>query len=42
MEGTGMGLYIVSKMIKNNQGKIELESTPGKGSTFKLYFKHKI
>ncbi|MEO7317038.1 MAG: ATP-binding protein [Ginsengibacter sp.] len=42
VEGTGMGLYIVSKMIKNNQGKIELESTPGKGSTFKLYFKHKI
>ncbi|MEP7229300.1 MAG: HAMP domain-containing sensor histidine kinase [Ginsengibacter sp.] len=41
IEGTGMGLYIVSRMIKNNHGKIELESTPGKGSTFKVYFKYK-
>lgn len=41
IEGTGMGLYIVSRMMKNNHGKIELESTPGKGSTFKVYFKYK-
>lgn len=41
IEGTGMGLYIVSRMVKNNHGKIELESTPGKGSTFKVYFKYK-
>lgn len=40
-EGTGMGLYIVSRMLKNNHGKIELESTLGKGSTFKVYFKYK-
>ncbi len=41
IDGTGMGLYIVSRMLKNNHGKIELESTPGKGSTFKVYFKYK-
>ncbi len=41
IEGTGMGLYIVSRMMKNSHGKIELESTPGKGSTFKVYFKNK-
>lgn len=41
IEGTGMGLYIVSRMVKNNHGKIELESTSGKGSTFKVYFKYK-
>lgn len=41
IEGTGMGLYIVSRMMKNSHGKIELESTSGKGSTFKVYFKNK-
>ncbi|HXA02610.1 MAG TPA: CheR family methyltransferase [Cytophagaceae bacterium] len=37
VEGTGIGLYIVKKIIDNAGGKIELESTLDKGSVFKIY-----
>jgi PAS domain S-box-containing protein len=39
VEGSGIGLYIVKRIIENNGGKIEVESEPGKGTTFNLYFK---
>jgi two-component system phosphate regulon sensor histidine kinase PhoR len=39
VEGTGIGLYIVSRMVHAGGGKIEVESTEGKGTTFKIYFK---
>lgn len=39
IKGTGMGLYIVRKMIERNGGSIELESKPGEGSVFRVYFR---
>lgn len=38
-EGKGIGLYIIKKMIEKNGGKIEVESEPGKGSTFIISLK---
>jgi two-component system, chemotaxis family, CheB/CheR fusion protein len=40
VEGSGIGLYLVKKMITNAGGKIEVESELGKGSTFSVYFKN--
>jgi signal transduction histidine kinase len=39
VEGTGIGLYIVKRIIENNGGKIDVESEQGKGTVFKVYFK---
>lgn len=37
-EGTGMGLALVYGAIKGYGGGIDVESTPGQGSCFRLYF----
>ncbi|MCX7987535.1 MAG: ATP-binding protein [Bacteroidales bacterium] len=35
-KGTGMGLLLSKEFIELNNGKISVQSTPGKGSTFKI------
>jgi signal transduction histidine kinase len=39
VEGSGVGLYIVHKLITESGGKIEIDSDLSKGSTFNIYFK---
>lgn len=41
VEGTGIGLYIVKRIVDNNKGSIELESEENEGTTFKVYLRKK-
>lgn len=36
--GTGLGLVIVSQVVREHRGQIEVESSPGTGTTFRLLF----
>ena len=35
-KGTGLGLFIANKVINQHGGKITVDSTPGKGSSFRI------
>lgn len=36
--GSGIGLYIVKKLVERGHGTIEVESAVGKGTTFRMHF----
>jgi PAS domain S-box-containing protein len=37
-KGTGLGLSIVARIVHEHGGRIELDSDPGKGTAFRLWF----
>lgn len=37
IKGTGLGLYIIRRMVDAHQGRIKIESEYGKGTTFYIY-----
>ncbi|QHT70303.1 PAS domain-containing protein [Rhodocytophaga rosea] len=39
VDGSGVGLYIVKRIIENAGGSIEVESQPDKGTIFKVFLK---
>lgn len=41
VEGSGIGLYLVKRIVDNTGGKIEVQSEVGVGSTFRIFLKGK-
>jgi len=39
VEGTGIGLYIIKRIVENSGGKIEVITELGKGSEFRIFLK---
>ncbi len=41
IEGSGLALYLIKKLLEKTGGNIKVDSELGKGATFTLYFKNK-
>ncbi|WP_324673551.1 PAS domain-containing protein [Hymenobacter sp. GOD-10R] len=37
VEGTGVGLYLINRLVEGQEGRIEVESKPGEGTLFRVY-----
>ena len=37
VEGTGMGLYLVNRIVQNHGGRLEVSSVLDEGTTFHIY-----
>ncbi|WP_181304076.1 PAS domain-containing protein [Rufibacter sp. XAAS-G3-1] len=42
VEGSGIGLYMVKRMVDNAGGKIEVDSEKGQGSTFRVFLLQEV
>ena len=38
-DGRGVGLFITKNQVEAMGGSVDVESIPGEGTTFKVYFK---
>src|SRR5207302_6216490 len=36
-KGSGLGLMIVQRIVRDHGGRIDLESVPGRGTTFRIW-----
>ena len=41
-KGTGLGLFIANKIVEQHGGKIDVKSTPGQGSLFRVKIPRKL
>jgi light-regulated signal transduction histidine kinase (bacteriophytochrome) len=42
VEGSGIGLFIVKRLVENAGGKIEVDSEINKGTEFRIYFRNRL